>query len=373
MHITSMKHHISKPAVLILLAAFSGEVQSLVPELKMFDFCGSAQAQTVMQVPAVWSATGISDDGRTVSGRNFVNGHTDYYLWNAERGFTQAQATATNQGDVCPISGDGHVFGGANPTAFVVRDNGVRTNIGTGSPNLNSSIIESLSRDGSAAAGWSQNRVSFAGWRWTAAGGLQFLPGFVTARGISGDGNTVVGTGLSGDTTALVWRNGVTTTLPEAPGSSGVPYIEAWATNFNGSIVVGKSRNNAAVWRNGQGTALPLLPGNFVQQTATDLSDDGNVIVGTATFNNSPTTAFIWTPSRGTELLSSYFASYGVSLPAGNRIFSATVTPDGRTFGLATIGSDGQNHGFIVSVPAPPGAICMMIGLVAAVRRRKRI
>ncbi|MBY0456415.1 MAG: hypothetical protein K2V38_03700 [Gemmataceae bacterium] len=369
-----MKHHLSKPTALLLFATFSGVGQGLVPGAELH-FCSLADGQ-VVEVPGRLTLSGISDDGRTVSGANSNNGQFDYYSWNSLRGFTQSQASfsAINQTNV-PISGDGHIFGGSDPQAFVFRDSGVRTNIGTGSPNLNSSNIEGLSRDGSAAAGWSQATGAFAGWRWTSAGGLQFLPGFVTARGISGDGNTVVGTGLSGDTTALVWHNGVTTTLPEAPGSSGVPYIQAWGTNFDGSIVVGGSRSNAAVWRNGQGTAIPLLPvvpGQFVQQIATDLSNDSNVILGSAFFTSSPDTAFIWTPTRGTELLSSYFASYGVSLPAGQSIFSATVTTDGRTFGVTTIVADrSASYGYIVTLPTPTGVTCMFVGLLAASRRKR--
>ena len=231
------------------------------------------------------------------------------------------------------------------------------------------SMIEGLSQNGAAAAGWSRDVSFMAGWRWTAAGGIQFLPGFVTARGISGDGNTVVGTAGTGST-AVVWHNGVTTVLPIPAGTTGPFGTSAWQTTFDGSRVVGSSGNNAAVWVNGQGSLLPLLSG-YGTARATDLSDDGMVIIGNANPGAITAPEFIWTPSRGTELLSTYFASFGVSLPEGNSIFSATVTPDGQSFGVTMIGPDNRGHGFIVSIPSPAGFTCMLLG-VAATRRRTR-
>lgn len=254
----------------------------------------------------------------------------------------------------------------------MVRDTGVRTNIGTGSPSLNAAAVEGLSQDGAAAAGSSYGQAGglLAGWRWTAAGGIQLLPGWVTAHGISGDGNTVVGTAGTGST-AVVWHNGVSSVLPVPAGTTGPFGTSAWQTNFDGSRIVGSSGNNAAVWVNGQGSLLPLLSGYNVAR-ASDLSDDGSLIIGFADPGAIQSPVFVWTPARGTELLSTYFASFGVSLPAGNTIFSAVVTPDGRTFGVTTVNGDRTaSFGFIVSVPSPAGFSCMLLG-VAATRRRTR-
>jgi hypothetical protein len=267
------------------------------------------------------------------------------------------------------LSGNGQVLlnTGFSNAAYVFPTNGgpVAT-----IPSFAQTYAGGLSYDGTVAAGTDQNQdLSISvGWRWTASGGRQNLA-MLAANAISGDGNTVLG----GDTssTALVWHNGTYTHL-QSPAAANNPFNIGIATNYDGSIVVGRAGVYPTIWHNGQGAILPLVSG-FTNGRATDLSSDGGVIVGIVSPDGGTTErVFVWTPARGSELITTYFASFGIDL--SNYIIYNTpfVSADGRTFGLTGQSRiDSSIHGIIVTVPAPGAASALALGCLALVRRRR--
>jgi probable HAF family extracellular repeat protein len=129
--------------------------------------------------------------------------------------------------------------------------------------------------------------------------GSLHTPPWSWANGISGDGSTVVG--ASGDnTTSIIRRKAFRWT--EADGiqdlgdlPTGAEDAEAKAANFDGSVIVGWSEGEDAIGNYAEafrwtptggmeplGLLFPDLE-IFRESRANAVSDDGSVIVGTAT------------------------------------------------------------------------------------------
>lgn len=362
MHVVGVQPH-SKPAVvLILLAAFSG----------VGPLCGLAQAQSVTMLPGLFN-TRISNDGMTAGGVfRSAPSQTQAVFWHAATGLQPTRHLVSPNSYTGGLSGDGHFLTGTlfeSPgfgQGFRLSDQGVITIIPALATPSDGASVGGISDDGNTVVG----DTLFAGgsfpqgWRWTATGGLQTLP-FFRATAVSGDGNTIIGDTFTPND--AVWRNGVITLLPYIDdGTAGFRFATGYAVNFDGSIIVGQSGSHAAIWVNGQGTLLPS-PAGSQGCVATDINADATVILGRDGLSN----AFIWTPSRGSEFLSSYLASYGITLP-GYQLTSATVSDDGRTFAVNTIiPATNAPNAFIITIPTPATGAVVGLGLLAAFRRRR--
>jgi probable HAF family extracellular repeat protein len=126
--------------------------------------------------------------------------------------------------------------------------------------------------------------------RWTQSGGMVNLGvpsggGWVSsaAYGVSGNGLVVVGVAnktQANSDRAFRWSGGVMTSLGTLKQGS---YSEAWATNTNGSVVVGTSDSNsgdrAFRWTGNKMTDLGTLPGQ-PNSYGLAVSGDGLKIVG---------------------------------------------------------------------------------------------
>jgi hypothetical protein len=341
-------------AILLAVLAFSG-------------VAGLAAGQVVvLPGTANTGLSGISDDGLRVTG---VRTGLGQYYWSQADGFVYT-SMPLQAGTPVFISGDGHSFGGtwggpATPyQSFVTTDTGSTVVLPLTFPGqVNQSIMTSISRDGSVASGWDTHTSSSlqVGWRWSATGGMQVLPGFNFTLSMSGDGRTIFGGNGSG--AHGMWRDGVTTAVP-----GGLTWVST--VNFDGSVFAGLSGLGMTISNQGQLTAIPNLPGVGPGQFY-DVNEDGTVAVGYMTdgsAQNRP--VFVWTPSTGTQPLAAYFASYGYDL-SEYRVIDAHVSADGRTFGLATRSLiDNSLRGIIVTVPTP-GAACLIVGLIGCAQRRR--
>jgi probable HAF family extracellular repeat protein len=218
--------------------------------------------------------------------------------------------------------------------------------------------------------------------RWTASGGMQGLGytstehTFSLANAISRDGSTIVGYSAdplgSGEHRAFRWT--------QATGMQALPGLvvttsnddEANAVSANGAVIVGSataaplSYSHAARWMasgiQDLGTLSPA-----VSSTAYATSDDGNVVGGV-----SGSTAFVWTPSTGMLSLSDYLLANGIVPPAGYRLeYVYAISGDGLTFaGQATNLSTNLVEGFVATVPEPCVAIVLILSPLAYGRRR---
>jgi uncharacterized membrane protein len=125
------------------------------------------------------------------------------------------------------------------------------------------------------------------GWASGAATPLGLLPGGTTsfANAVAGRTNVIVGSGDPG-TQAIVWQNGVATALP--PLSASISSSGAAGVSGDGQVIVGSSsydpnnpgNSKAVMW---QGTTISPLPfpNNFdTSSFAVAANADGSVIVG---------------------------------------------------------------------------------------------
>ena len=194
-----------------------------------------------------------------------------------------------------------------------------------------------VSNDGDVVAGYGDFGACREAFRWTEAAGMEaigLLPGSSCseARGISADGNVIVGiAGFKG----FVWSEttgmldlGI---LPSHPHFPGCPPFAAAAydASSDGSIIVGSSTvlcgstrwSQAVRHVSGLGLeGLGFLAGG-THSEAVAVSDDGLVIVGQGNSDQSGGEMFRWTSSEGVQPL---------GLPAGaTTCIAADVSGDG--------------------------------------------
>ena len=197
-----------------------------------------------------------------------------------------------NQGTAHGISADGLTVAGAvsfssGDVATTWTPDGTATNL-----NLGSWTRAIAASDGGAAvAGWSGSTARDA-FRWTPAGGMVSLGG-----------------------------------LPGIPLSQ--RYDQPTDITPSGAVIVGGAGTQSTTstrafrWTAATGmVSLGLLAGsNQPATTASGVSDDGNVIVGTAHGSADPNQPFRWTPAAGVHALA--------GLPAGSFGSAQDVSGDG--------------------------------------------
>jgi len=248
----------------------------------------------------------------------------------------------------------------------------------------------SMSHDGSVIVGQSYPLSGrMYAFRWTAAGGLVdlgALPGgtFSYGHGVSSDGLVVVGQSSNGGTIyrAYRWSAGVMTALPLIAGSIGAG--QAWATNADGSIVVGEdyvggtssgyrgfrwtsatgtqtlnplpghrsakalciSANGAVIagtscvvgidypvpviWNTSGAITALSMPANMTEAQPSAISADGSVI-GLLARMNGDTRAGMWTAATGAVDLNAYLPTIGLDMTGWVLTRTYGVSADGRT------------------------------------------
>jgi probable HAF family extracellular repeat protein len=218
--------------------------------------------------------------------------------------------------------------------------------------------------------------------RWTEQGGMQPL-GFLSpnhsysdARAISRDGSTVVGvstpdSGSSG--AAFVWRQGTGMQgLPPLPGSTTL-FTRADAANADGSVIVGAAPtasgiDHAVRWTNSEVQDLGVVPG-WLASNAFAVSDDG-LVVGGSVSGLQELTAVIWTPGTGLMIASDYLGLFGISVPTGWQLREIqAMSGDGLTYAGYARSSTGSLQGFVATIPAPPGLMVFVPALMFLRRR----
>ena len=361
-HIGCVNHPLKNSVSLLLLAAFSGVLAA------------PALAQSVIRLPGL-SQTSISNNGLAAGGQ-YVTGpsQTEAIFWNAATGLHPTGRQVNRSQPTGSFSGNGRYISetlaevGNSGRAFRLSDQGELVIIPPLVNAAEESYVGGISDNGNVIVGESlyAGGLAVQAWRWTPSGGLQTLP-FAGARAVSGDGNTIIGDTFTPND--AVWRNGVTTQLPYVDDGTGIRLATGGAINFDGSIIVGQSGSSPAIWRNGAGTLIPT-PTGLGAGIFTDLNADASVVLGTIGSAIS-TDAFIWTQARGSEFLTSYLASYGITLP-GYQLTSATVSDDGRTFAVNTIiPSTLAPNAFIITIPTSGTLSVGLLGIALASRRRR--
>lgn len=322
-------------------------------------------------------ANGVSADGRVVVGEVGV-GTTHAFVWTAAGGRNDfgldpgmPQTSTANA-----VSGDGrYVVGGSFAGGYRWSGPGTFQTLGTLPFPIGGAPAYGVNGDGSVIAGWAGNTNTgpVGSFYWTQSGGMQQIPISIDIAprvvGVSRDTGVAVGTAGLGDTRAFTWSPSAGTRVLQAPAGAPFQTTTAAAINFDGTIVVGTSSVGTTVWRNEVPSIIPQLPGFGFEPAC--LNDDASVIAGLGS-RSGILYAVIWTQARGTELLTSYLASQGVSLPSGIFFQSVTgVSSDGRT--IVGVGGflGGAAQGFVVTVPAP-ATVALTGCLMAFVAQRRR-
>jgi hypothetical protein len=223
---------------------------------------------------------GVSDDG-TVVGLSFNDGFVGAavaYTWNATDGMT---ALAVNRpatySRANAISADGRVIAGWND-----QDTGGRTGViwidGVPMDVQDANGIEvgeasAVTADGAFVVGsnYYPTLEESGAWHWSAGEGVQFVPGMPFAFGVSGDGNTVVGsTGFfdAPPRAPMVWRKGIgTLTLADFLAEQEIAIPDGW--DMSGGLTgISADGNTLVGWAFG-----PLGMQSYVIRLAPDVVD----------------------------------------------------------------------------------------------------
>jgi uncharacterized membrane protein len=145
------------------------------------------------------------------------------------------------------------------------------------------------------------------------------------AHGVSDDGSTTVGNTFDDKTgtRAVYWLSN--STLRVLPPLSSSPQGMVFAANGNGTVLVGEAKNaqgdnHAVRWSLSNGGYIPLDLGRalgYRASAATDVSDDGSVIVG-CNHQDFLSSAFKWTSTLGMVPIGTLLGSSEASAVSGD-------------------------------------------------------
>lgn len=234
-------------------------------------------------------ALGVSANGGVITGYDVYSPAYRAFRWTRADGMQPLFAPHSTNGSIgMAVSGDGTVIVGA-----IDAWQGFRWSLAAGRQILANSPAQAVNYDGTAVAGgfspW-RNDVAGIGWRWTLVGGFESLGTLdpardATCRGISGDGQLIVG----------------------QSAESGIRWTPQ--TRFR---------------------LMPRLYGNACEPRA--VSGDGSTIVGVGygpeVFGQTAV-AFMWTSARGIVDLNTYLPSIGIDLQSCRLLSAEGVSGDG--------------------------------------------
>jgi len=295
----------------------------------------------------------IADDGTVVGTNTFTQTlQTFPFQWTSEAGFQLLEPPASGWlGSAGAVSRDGEVVAGeVHPGVFGVprAARWVSGAIELVGPPRTYSIGNDLSDDGAVmvgAIGPSQAGAQATRWVDGVETGLAPVPGATasSAEYVSADGQVAIGRATIGGIEALVrWELGDPPTVHAPPFGLSLENLNA--IDPTASLAVGALSDQVPfdedwtpfVWsRTGGFTLIEELgdPGDYELAQATDVSDDGQRVIGqlqsSVVFNGEPPTlAFLWTPTLGTRSLDEVLASSGQASPG---LYDAiAISADGR-------------------------------------------
>jgi probable HAF family extracellular repeat protein len=242
-------------------------------------------------------------------------------------------------------------------------------------PGGDASIGNGISGDGSIVTGASFDAdFNSTAFRWTSAGGMQSLgsaSGVTGSEGrrVSHDGSTIIGIAYTGDgDRAFRWTSAAgMQTLPVLSPSDAAS--SAFGVNGDGRVIAGFSGTSAVIWTDGVVQDLGRLPGAS-SAIAFTLSNDGS-LVGGYSFFGARARATIWSQALGLVDLNAYLASLGVDMTGWELQYTRDISFDGTTI-VGEGRFNGQERGWVVTIPTPGSASALaFVGLLATRRSRR--
>ena len=227
------------------------------------------------------------------------------------------------------------------------------------------SSASAVSANGLVTVGEAASSSDVQAFRWTQAGGIQTLGALAgytggAAKGISGDGSTIVGVSYSSGAQvpglgeqAFRWT--------QTDGTVGLGWLpgydrsQAIAASTDGSVIIGVCSGrfgNETAFRWTQAEGMMSLG----METANDVSGDGSVIVGSISSG-----AAIWDAVNGTRDLKQLLIGDGINLNNWTLDSAEGITADGRVItGFGRNGS--QMRAWMVVIPEPASATLILVG-----------
>ncbi len=327
-------------------------------------------------------AWGVSADGRFVVGGGTNEESAEAVVWTKEGGivglgslpgetYSWARAISADGTAVVGYSGTA-----GNNEAFLWKDGQMQGLGHLYPPEYARSYAEAVSGDGSVVVG---DASGMEGFRWEDGQmeGLGDFPGGIytsNAFDVSADGSIIVGYGSQDDgCKPFIWtqEDGMQSlgTLP-GPFSSGAAY----GISRNGKYIVGWSTSDsipsqAFIWSREEGMVglgeVAGYPGS--DTTAYDVSDSGDIVVGTASMISSSTNlAFIWERGQVTRCLKDVLiGDYGLDLDGWQLSNAKGVSSDGKTIVGFGTNPEGNPEGWVAHLPEPAtGLLFLMVGVV---------
>ena len=275
----------------------------------------AAEAQRFIPIPGAYSVADISSDGEVVVGS--TGSEVFYWRWRIDPAPTLIgglwAAGVSDDGQTIlgamtdPISGTGSVAAIWTPSAGWASL-GYLSACG----NSITSPLD-ISGDGTAAVGLAWDLGCDAkGFLWTAATGIQYLDslgnGSNRANTIANDGSRVGGFAQgSFNRTPSLWNADLTGSVYDIDAVG-----EVWGFNSDGSTAVGEFNGQAFIDTTGAPTLIGSLNGGNWMGRATDISEDGQVVVGMDILQLAKE-AWIWTQASGIVGLDDVLTSLGVT------------------------------------------------------------
>lgn len=369
---------------------------------------GAAAAPSFTLVPPIPGSTqsfvsGVSDDGRIVGGyssprfggdpyRSFLWDGAEHQILNTPMDFYPLGAMLR------AVSGDGASAVGWGRNQRLESWRGVRwlhggAGLGLAAPRGESTSLAALNYDasvavGSIGGGGGQPSTNLVEWRegmpLQVLGHPQGATGYSAFYATTNAGDRHIGVSeIDGQRRPIIWDElGGFSVLRTTLKGSGLGMARGVAAN--GGTIVGRlevdGRYHPAYWDESLTPHLIDLHPDYTHGEAIAVSDDGSTIVGVwadrfnhpSHGNSSLDLAFIWDEVNGARPLQDVLVhEYGLDLDGWRLHAAVDITPDGQTIvGMARI-DFGPFMGFKVVIPAPGVLPVLLLGGLAACRRRR--
>ncbi len=325
-------------------------------------------------------ATGISDDGLTIVGSSNAAERTEAFIWTEELGLVSIGGVGTNGFTAAgSASADGSVVvgltGESGPSHkvpfYYTAELGFQLLSGCGCNGPSYAV--SVSGDGKTIVGSKpEPGLGVFGYRWTEEIGpvsIGDLPGgnaSSLALDVSSDGGTIVG--VSDGNRAFRWAEDIGMVAIDLPMAS------ASGVSQDGSAIAGTGfldGQGVVRWTESEGSVwlghLPGLerPGSF----AADISADGSVIVG-GSGNDFRFQAFRWTEAAGMQPIQGILENLGVDMTGWALRSASSVSADGSVIVGTGTNPDGNTEGWVAYispnyVPEPSSAAYLISGVLS--------
>jgi hypothetical protein len=210
------------------------------------------------------------------------------------------------------------------------------------------------SRDGQTGLGWasvlSPNGIIQIAFAWHRDSGWSAIPGVYRALAATDDMSVVLAT--LGEQGVLRFADGSMRLLQPLAGQAGAA---GSAMTPSTEVIVGASGALVCRWNAGAPEPLPVLYGTLASG-ASSVSDDGNTIVGTASYGGSTTShAMVWRYGGGVFDVRVLLTHAGLDVSQWWLQNAVAVSADGRTVagnGLHTLESGVQRQeGWVAYLP----------------------